>query len=98
MPFVLPGIFFRYIPYTCTDCIFIKWSFFSAVVFTIHILLYGHTFPMAYCFCLTNRDRYTTALVFMLLKDAALAKVPGISFDVAVVVSDFELAMCRLLQ
>ncbi len=29
----------------------------------------------------------------MLLKDAALVKVPGISFDVEVVVSDFELAM-----
>ena len=63
-------------------------------VFTIHILLYGHTFPMAYCL-LPNKQRQTYNRVFMLLKDAALVKIPGISFDVEVVVSDFELAMVQ---
>ena len=56
-------------------------------VFTIHILLYGHTFPMAYCL-LANEERQTYNRVFMLLKDAA-----GLSFNPQVIVSDFELAI-----
>ena len=47
-------------------------------VFTIHILLYGHTFPMAYCL-LANEERQTYNRVFMLLKDAAV--VFGLSFN-----------------
>ena len=59
-------------------------------VFTIHILLYGHTFPMAYCL-LANKERQTYNRVFMLLKDAAV--VLGLSFNPQVIVSDFELAI-----
>ncbi len=61
-------------------------------VFTIHILLYGHTFPMAYCL-LPNKERHTYNRVFMLLKDAAIGL--SLSFDPLVIVSDFELAMVQ---
>ena len=61
-------------------------------VFTVHIILYGHTFPMAYCLCLGNRVKHTIAH-FIHLKDAAL--VVGYTLDPFVTVSDFEIAMIQ---
>ena len=62
------------------------------LVFTIHILFYAHTFPMAFCL-FPNKERQTYNRVFMLLKDAAL--VLGLTSDPLVIVSDFELAMVQ---
>ena len=81
--------FIRYSSYLDENLILLFFSLFLQV-FTIHILLYGHTFPMAYCL-LPNKKRQTYNRVFMLLKDAAL--VLGLTFDPLVIVSDFELAM-----
>ncbi len=61
-------------------------------VFTGHIVLYRHTFPMAYCL-LPNKERHTFNRVFMLLKYAAV--VLGLSLDPLVIVSDFKLAMVQ---
>ncbi len=61
-------------------------------MFTVHILLYGHTFPMAYCL-LPSKERRSYNRAFLHLKDKALAM--GLSLDPSVVVSDFELAMVQ---
>ena len=61
-------------------------------MFTVHVLLYGHTFPMAYCL-LPNKQRQSYNRAFLHLKDKAVAM--GLSLDPLVVVSDFELAMVQ---
>ena len=61
-------------------------------MFTVHVLFYGHTFPMAYCL-LPNKQRQSYNRAFLHLKDKAVAM--GLSLDPLVVVSDFELAMVQ---
>lgn len=61
-------------------------------VFTVHIILYGHTFPMAYCL-LPGKQRQTYNRTFIHQKDAAL--VLGYTLDPFVTVSDFEIAMIQ---
>lgn len=64
----------------------------SLQVFTVHIILYGHTFPMAYCL-LPGKQRQTYNRTFLHLKDVAL--VLGYTLDPFVTISDFEISMIQ---